>query len=163
MIEKALAELKRFSEDLVTFHPPVQSGLIDKFEKKYNIILPNDYKYLLLQTNGCDLAGTEILGLYDEKFKVDLFDTYEFEHKKVQVPQFDYLVPFSPDGGGNFECFDTTKVNKEKNACQIVFWVSNYPYSAKDEPGIINDSLSDWINEMIEWVLKDYNYDGSHK
>jgi hypothetical protein len=72
-------------------------------------------------------------------------------------------LPFSPDGRGNFYCFDTRDCDNN-NSCSVVFWTSNYEYNDDDQPEQTNLSFSDWIEEvMIEWTLESYNYDGSEK
>ncbi|MGP1535871.1 SMI1/KNR4 family protein [Prevotella heparinolytica] len=38
------------------------------------------------------------------------------------------MIPFSPDGSGNFYCFDTKVKTKNGDSNQIVFWYSNYIY-----------------------------------
>lgn len=164
VIENIIMELKKFSDNIVTLNPPINPILIVGFEKKYQLELPNDYKYLLSQSNGINLMGDEVLGITFSNYGYDLTSTYEFEHFNVQIPQFDYLIPFSPDGGGNFYCFDTSKRTNNGNSCEIVFWCSNYEYSETDEPEITHDNLSDFISEcIIGWTLENYNYDGSRK
>lgn len=76
------------------------------------------------------------------------------------MPQPGYLSPFSPDGRGNFYCFDTRAVGND--SCPIVFWVSNYEYQVDDVPETTNGSFVDWMSEVVlDWTLEDYNYDGS--
>ena len=80
------------------------------------------------------------------------------------MPQYRYLVPFSPDGFGNFYCFNTQVKTYNGMSNQIVFWQSNYEYTETDKPEIVYDSLADYINDwIIGHTLKWYNYDGSEK
>ncbi|MDO5666074.1 MAG: SMI1/KNR4 family protein [Bacteroidia bacterium] len=163
-IENIIRELKKFSDNILTLNPPINPELIIKFEKKYQLELPNDYKYLLSQSNGINLMGDEVLGITFSDYGYDLASTYEFEHFDNQIHQFDYLIPFSPDGGGNFYCFDIRKKTNDDDSCKIVFWYSNYEYSETDEPEITHDNLSNFINEcIIGWTLEDYDYDGNRK
>jgi cell wall assembly regulator SMI1 len=163
-IDAIISELKKFSDNIVTLNPPVNSDLIIEFEKKFQLELPNDYKYLLSQSNGINLMGDEVLGITFSNYGYDLINTYEFEHFENKIPQFDYLIPFSPDGGGNFYCFDTRRKTNDGNSCNIVFWYSNYEYSESDTPEITHENLSDFICEcIIGWTLEEYNYDGSKR
>lgn len=163
-IEGVIKEQSKFSDNVVTLNSPVDLDLIAKFEQKYKLVLPDDYKYLLGKSNGINLMGDEVLGITFSNYGYDLVSIYEFEHFETQVPQYDYLIPFSPDGGGNFYCFDTRIRTNNGNSCKIVFWYSNYEYSETDEPEITHDNLSDFINEcIIGWTLEDYNYDGSRR
>ena len=60
-----------------------------------------------------------------------------------------HIVPFAPDGRGNYYCFDIHKGN------QIVFWVTNYQYSEEDKPEVVNSDFCDWFNEvMIDWCIE---------
>jgi len=161
-IDEVLDELKKFSSDILTLNPPVDQRLINYFEKKFNVELPDDYKYLLSKTNGLDLMGNTILGINDNEY--DLTNVYQFEHFEVMYPQYNYLIPFYPDGRGNFYCFDTSKKTNDDYSTEIVFWTSNYEYTELDVPEITHNCLADFIQEcIIEWTLEDYNYDGSQK
>ena len=68
-----------------------------------------------------------------------------------------HIVPFAPDGRGNYYCFDTKQNN------EIVFYTSNYNYSETDKPEVVNSDFCDWFNEvMIDWCIElegqDYIY-----
>jgi cell wall assembly regulator SMI1 len=156
-----LKELYKFSNDILTLEPPVNNQEVISFEKKYNLRLPNDYKYLLQIHNGIDLMGVSILGISPDSSYENLENVYHFEHFETAIPQFYYLVPFSNDGGGNFYCFDTRFANDNIWACPIVFWVSNAIYNEEEQPEIVNDSISDWIKEVIESTLEEYDYKGN--
>ena len=163
-IDEVLNELKKFSSDLLTLNPPVDQRSINYFEKKFNVELPDDYKYLLSKTNGLGLMGDEILGIFNLPLVEDLITVYQFEHFEVIYPQYNYLIPFSPDGGGNFYCFDTSKKTNGDHSTEIVFWTSNYEYTESDVPEITHNCLADFIQEcIIECTLEDYNYDGNEK
>jgi hypothetical protein len=159
-IDGVILELYKFSDKILTLGAPLNDTIVlDSFEYKHRLELPYDYKLFLLKHNGLELMGVQVYGFgYPE----DIDTVYEFEHHQVIFPQYDYLVPFSPDGSGNFYCFDTRKhINK---SCPIVFWVSNYEYNEHDQPEITNESFTDWLREVvIEWTLEDYDYDGSNK
>ena len=132
--------------------------VIENFEKIHNLKLPNDYKYFLSKHDGASLMRISIYGFTGIE---NLVSVYEFEHNEIIYPQYDFLVPFSSDGGGNFYCFDTRNNNE---SCPVVFWTSNYEYNEDDQPELTHESFSDWIKEvLIEWTLESYNYDGSDK
>ena len=131
---------------------------------KFNLNLPNDYNVLLRKHSGVNLYGTEINGIIQipNLGLTSLEQSYLFEHYEVENIMPLYLIPFSPDGGGNHYCFDT-KFNNN-TSCPIVFWQHDYTYSNEDLPEVVNTTLADWIKrEMIDWTLEDYNYDGSEK
>lgn len=160
-MEEAISELLKFSSKILTLGNPITDDRIERFEKSYGLELPLDFRLLLSRYNGIDLMGTEIYGFYEDLAN-SLEDTYQFEHFKVVVPQWTHLLPFSPDGGGNFYCLDLSKSSGDE--CPIIFWVSNFTYSESDLPEIVNENLSKWIKEvMIKWTLEDYDYDGNER
>jgi len=160
-IDNILIQLNNFSDEIITMHEPLKDiRIVEDFEKKNNLKLPNDYMYLLSKHDGIDLMGVTIYGFDDME---NLDSVYDFEHNEVIYPQYNYLVPFSPDGGGNFYCFDTRDC-ENNNSCSVVFWASNYEYDEDNQPELTNLSFAEWIEEvMIEWTLESYNYDGSEK
>lgn len=163
-INRIVEEIKKFSTDLYTINPPVLGGFIEKFENEFQVELPIDYKYLLSLTNGFDLMGSEIYGIKWADYGEDLVSAYKYEHFETIMPQFKHLIPFSPDGGGNFYCFDTSVKTIKGNSNRIVFWYSNYEYTELDPPEITHECFCDFLNECIlGWTLEDYNYDGSKK
>ena len=62
-INSIVNHLKKFSPEVLELRSPVIESTIKNFERKYNIILPYDYKYLLSITNGFTLMGNEIYGI----------------------------------------------------------------------------------------------------
>jgi len=159
-LKKVLIELYKFSTEVLTLNNPIQDkSLIECFEEKFGIILPTDFKEFLCIHNGIDLMGDCIYGLSGTE---NLENVYEFEHNHVVIPQYKYLVPFSPDGGGNFYCFDTRIHNQ--NSCPVIFWASNYLYSNEDQPEVVNTTFLSWFREVvIEWTEESYDFDGNEK
>ncbi|NSL91248.1 SMI1/KNR4 family protein, partial [Chitinophaga sp. Mgbs1] len=137
--------------------------LIIEFEKKHVLSLPEDFKYFCSEVNGFDLMGTEVYGfLPDSLTSMSIEKLYHREHKLIKFPQPEYLVPFSPDGSGDFYCFDTRSHNG--GSCPVVFWYSNYNYTDEDVPEKANDSFVEWMQEVvIDWTLEDYDYDGNDR
>lgn len=161
-MESIIAELLKFSEDILEINSSISDDRISIFEKKYNLKLPNDFKKFITKINGFSLLGNKVYG-FDENITESIENVYHFEHFEVSYPQPLYLVPFCNDGRGNFYCIDTSK-NTEAVNCPIVFWVSNYEYTNEDPPEIVNNNFLEWIKEVIiEWTLEEYNYDGSEK
>lgn len=154
-------ELNKFSPAIITLGGTITDSRIAEFEDAYRLTLPVDYKYFISKMNGFDLMGTEVYGIDGTCTSPNtLSNIYNFEHREVHVPMPDYLVPFSPDGGGNYYCFDT-RITKN-DSCPVVFFQTHYIYQHGDAPEVTNDSFIDWVNEVaIGWTLDDYNYDGS--
>jgi hypothetical protein len=161
-IDHLLIELYKFSNKILTLEAPLLNlTKIKDFENRYNLILPKDYIYLLGKHDGIDMMGTAVLGFNGIK---NLISVYEYEHFEVSYPQYNYLVPFSPDGRGNFYCFDTRTKTNNNESCPVIFWTSNYQYNINDEPEVTNSSFSEWLDEVIiKWTLESYNYDGTEK
>lgn len=161
-INEVVIELLKFSKKILTLHKPVNPKVINDFENKFKLKLPEDYKILLNKTNGFDLFGNEVFGMYIKKSPSDLEYNYLREHNNVKVPMYNHLIPFLNDGSGNFYCFDTKTMSKDKFECKIVFWYSNYLYDKDTQPEIVNESFAEWMKEVIiDWTLEDYDYDGN--
>ena len=161
-VDQTIKELLKFSPDILELNAPIETEEIVRFESKFNLPLPEDYKYLLSITNGFSLMGDEVLGIAKNKY--DLVNAYQFEHYEVINPQYEYLIPFSPDGFGNSYCFDTRIKTNQGFSNQIVFWQHDYEYSETDLPEITNNSLIDFINNwIIGNTLKYYDYEGNEK
>ncbi len=128
---------------------PVDAEQVAFFEHTLGHALPNDYKQMLQVTDGFSLLGNEVCGLAGAH---GLAALYHREHALVAMPQYAQLVPFSPDGRGNFYCFDTASSTHGGQSCTVLFWASNYPYNAEDTPEITHQSFGEWLEEcMIEW------------
>ena len=157
-----IEQLFKFSKGVLTIAEAVTDIQIHAFEEKYNLILPDDYKVFLKRTNGIDLMGTQVYGIYDEPIHMSLGRAFNIEHFEVENEMPGYLIPFSPDGGGNHYCFDSTRCNSE--SCKVVFWQHDLSYSEEDPPEIVNDSFAEWAQEvLVDWTLQDYDYNGDKK
>lgn len=155
-----IAELKKFSSSIIELGNGVSSTRISLFEERYGLTLPDDFKHFVSEINGLNLMGSEILGFSDNPNSIE--NLYYREHYNAKIPQDRYVVPFHPDGGGNFYCLDTKNLSIDKSTCPIIFWVSNYTYDLQDTPEVSSTSFLEHIQEVIiNWTLEDYNYDGS--
>ena len=125
-MDEVVAELKKFTSRVSIWHDPVDLALIGRFESRFGLKLPEDYKYLLGITDGFAVMGDIVYGMTDKSYCDNLFSLYHREHYEVIVPQYEYLIPFSPDGFGNFYCFDTRVKTNGGDSNQIVFWYSNF-------------------------------------
>lgn len=162
-VDELLKELRLFSNNIITFNPPAKEKDIEKFEKDNKIILPKDYKEILLKHNGIELLGIGFNGIYyPSNAPNSITDLYQFEHWKAENPMPLFLIPFSPDGRGNHYCFDSRNCNSK--SCLIVFWQHDHHYTSIDQPDVDNNSFYEWVEEiMINDTLEYYNYDGSEK
>jgi cell wall assembly regulator SMI1 len=161
LISEVIAELLKFSDDVLQVFPPVEEGDVQQFEIEHSLELPLDYKTLLQITDGFSLMGTEVYGISGQG-KMSLAQVYRIEHHEVAVAQYAHLIPFNNDGRGNFYCFDTSAITQDNSSCAIIFWVSNYQYSANDQPEKTHDNFTNWVKEcVIEWTLEDYDYSGN--
>lgn len=161
-MEDLIVELNKFSSDIIELNRPIADNRIMQFEEQYSIILPSDFKNFISKINGFNLMGTQVYG-FNKANPNSIENVYYREHFEVKVPQAVEIVPFSPDGGGNFYCFDTSQ-KRSDGTCPVIFWVSNYLYSELDKPEIVNVNFLDWAKQVvIKWTLEDYNYDGTYK
>lgn len=158
-IQASIAELKRFAPEVIRLFRPARNSQIVAFQDKFNLRLPSDFIKFLCFSNGVELGGNEVYGITSAR--LDLTKVYTNEHFKVSVPIFPHYVPFSPDGGGNYYCLDTSSIGA-RGLCPVKFWVSNSQYVGKLRPETTHASFSQWLKKcLIDWTLEDINYDGS--
>lgn len=163
-VDSLIKELKRFSSRIITFGDPIYDNRVPEFEMRHSLFLPKDYKYIINQTNGFSLIGNTVLGIYKISTIDSLESTYIREHNLVKVPMYKHIVPFSPDGQGNYYCFNTLEHTNGGTSCEIIFWLSNYQYTDEDKPEVVYDTFVDFVNEVfIDWTLEDYDYHGNRK
>jgi cell wall assembly regulator SMI1 len=161
-IYEVIEEIFRFSTTIMTSYEGVDEQKINDFEKKYNVVLPDDYKILIRKTNGVDIMGTGVLGILDETVFASLDGAYKYFHYEVGNKYPPHLIPFSPDGGGNNYCFDSN--DRSGDSCKIVFWRYDLTYDEDHPPEVVNESFAEWAKEvMIDWALEDYDYDGNKR
>lgn len=151
-IIEVIKELNLFSNKLLALKEPVNILDVSRFENDHNLKLPNDYIRLLQVTNGFSLMSSMVYGIDNSSMSIGA--VYSREHTEVENPIFEYLVPFSPDGGGNHYCFDLRTINEY--SANVVFWQHDYPYTENDPPEIANNSFAEWMKEVIiEWNRRD--------
>jgi hypothetical protein len=163
-MEAVVEELGKFAPDVCEWGNPVNPALVVAFERANGLALPADYRAIVARVNGFSVMGNEVYGLHGPDEPASLEAVYRIEHVEVQVPQPAYLVPFSPDGGGNFYCFDTRYSSTATSSCPVVFWVSNYRYTEADPPEVVYPSFLAFVQEVIiAWTLEDYDYEGNER
>ena len=149
-MKELLYIINSFKEEYVELFRPLLINTIEKFEHQFRVKLLQDYIEFLKITNGILIDGDEVLGI-DNK-KVDLKEVYYREHNLVKFSMPDVFIPFSPDGGGNYYCFDTS-------SGKIIFWQSNFDYQQnKVQPEVANNTFTEWLKEvMIDWTIENNN------
>ena len=158
-IAEVINEILKFSPAVLTLHKGVDEDKISEFEKRFGLALPNDYKDLLRWSNGLELMGIVVFGIFDDSILSSLGGAYKVEHYEVGNAMTLNLVPFSPDGGGNHYCFDSKKCDEQ--SCQISFWQHNLSYTEDESPEVVNHSFAEWVKEVvIDWTLEDYDHNG---
>lgn len=163
-VEAVVEELGKFAPAVCERGDPVNLDLVAAFERATGLTLPADYRAVMACVNGFSVMGSEVYGLRGLDEPASLEAVYRREHVEVYVPQPAYLVPFSPDGGGNFYCFDTRHPSTATGSCPVVFWVSNYRYTEADPPEVVYPTFLAFVQEVvIAWSLEDYDYDGNER
>lgn len=146
-IDSIIQRIQDFKEEYVECFDPISDDALQLAQENIPFQLPADYIRLLQFSNGILICGEEVLGINHKPF--DLIKAYKTEHEATQVYMPSHIVPFAPDGRGNYYCFDAQQGN------QIVFWVTNYQYSEEDKPEVVNSDFCDWFNEvMIDWCIE---------
>jgi hypothetical protein len=132
---------------------PIVDQRIEEFENKFNIILTDEYKFLIQKHNNISIGGVEIYGI-GEEYKGSSF---EYMYKLINEHTWPYFssnyIPFSSDGAGNYYCLDLTRSNKE--TCPIIFYQIGYNYSSIEDIETCNENFAEWLEE----VMIGYNID----
>lgn len=145
-VEELIKRIQTFKEEYVSYFKPIEEADIHLYKNQLPFRLPEDYLSFLKFSNGIIISGDELFGISNKQF--DIIKAYDIEHNEVEYPMPKFIVPFAPDGGGSYYCFDTSDNNK------IVFWTSNYKYSDTDRPEIVNQDFCEWFNEvMLDWSI----------
>jgi SMI1/KNR4 family protein len=146
-IDSIIQRIQDFKEEYVECFDPISDDALQLAQENIPFQLPADYIRLLQFSNGILICGDEVLGINHKPF--DLIKAYKTEHEATQVHMPSHIVPFAPDGRGNYYCFDA------QQGSQIVFWVANHQYSEEDKPEVVNSDFCDWFNEvMIDWCIE---------
>ena len=146
-IDSIIQRIQDFKEEYVECFDPISDDALQLAQENIPFQLPADYIRLLQFSNGILICGDEVLGINHKPF--DLIKAYKTEHEATQMRMPSHIVPFAPDGRGNYYCFDAQQGN------QIVFWVTNYQYSEEDKPEVVNSDFCDWFNEVIiDWCIE---------
>ena len=126
------------------------------FEKKKNIVFPAYYKKLVRFKDG----GLLVKDLFDYQYKNETFrncvgdflcwqkETSEYSFIIDQIndpPEFfpNDLIPFAPDGGGNYICFDYRNCREDP---PIVYW----DHGIEENEGIFH--LADSFEEFLSML-----------
>lgn len=158
MIDDVLIELKKFSTEVVELFEPMDNSTIKDFENRHRVVLPDEYKKILLFSNGLSVRGSELLPLVSKRTKNTVEEIYRII-KEVLPSNF---LPVSPDGAGNYYCLSLATL--KGGSCEVTFWQSDYEYSDLDLPEVVNASFSEFIKEVfIDWTLQDYDFNGNKK
>ena len=99
-MKKIFEIIDSFKEEFVETFPPVEEKSITKAEMFFKYKLPSEYKEFLKYSNGIIIDGDEIYGISNGK--EDIINVYIREHNHVQYPMYNNIIPFSPDGRGNY-------------------------------------------------------------
>lgn len=124
---------------------------IEKIEKQYYIVLPEQYKKLMLKYNGYALEPCKIV-VYDKIEGINTFlninnDEYGViaTHKIIEDRIGKEIIPFAEEGGGCYFCFDYRECKENP---PIVFFDSDVSKCRC----IINvsNSFEEFMNSLIE-------------
>lgn len=140
-------------------------GSISKFETMLNIVLPDDYKIFMIDSNGGmpeedwvfdfndSITNTKKRSLIQNFFVIYLEDNFEVDNLKNVCNQLwndraisRSMFPFAEDPAGNFIC-----ISLKENDCGTVYFCDHEYEDAETEYMMrskIADSFSDFINSL---------------
>ena len=153
--------LLKFDESLLSLGKPIQDDRLELFEKKFDLKLTEEFKYIFRKHNGFYL-GHEVLGLGKEFGGNSLDKVYALMQPHFQKFTPNKILPFSPDGAGNYYCLNLDNLQRE--SCSVLFYQHDYDYQNFDDIEVCNTSFTEWVDQVcIGWTLEEYDYSGTNK
>ncbi|MDR2638334.1 MAG: SMI1/KNR4 family protein, partial [Helicobacteraceae bacterium] len=144
-----------------SFNPPVDSGAIDKFERKLGVQLPDSFKAYLRTFNGQKPRGLPLCGynrllpinqiVQTRKMRIELFSDEPpiafLEENKIQTTLWDKLwIPFADFEGSNSLVLDLHAGKNGKDG-QIILLYSGIDMESDDV--VIAPSFSAFGEEFL--------------
>ena len=111
-IDSIIQRIQDFKEEYVECFDPISDDALQLAQENIPFQLPADYIRLLQFSNGILICGDEVLGINHKPF--DLIKAYKTEHEATQMRMPSHIVPFAPDGRGNYYCFDAQQGNQNR-------------------------------------------------
>ena len=155
IVEECIEEIRKYKSDVHELNPGIDRDIIEAFESKYNIKLPEDYKDFLTVYNGGELfiPGTVISGVVDENSLIEEENGYLLHLNLTNKwPDMgDELLIIADLIYGDMICYDC-----ERHV--IVQWDHEI-----GEVTIEWDSFADWLREEMKIGNELVDYDGTDK
>lgn len=114
--------------------PLVDKNSVDKFEEKYDLSLPEDFKKCVIENNGGRPRPNSIETEDGNEFDVKALLSYNEDDKENIYKIIDYfisvflgkLIPFASDSAGNYYCFKNKKVVLWTQDNDIIFVCNSF-------------------------------------
>ncbi len=162
-LEAIINEFIKFDDSVFEKYLPTDENSIVTFENSINNRLPLDFKNFLLISNGALINCHELYGIDSRNKNRDLFDNFIFETREAGNAMPNYYLPIYPDGMGNHNCLDLSSLSSDKMKCNVIFWQHDRQYSENEKPDIDAESFIQFLENMLEELTKNYNWDGTEK
>ena len=117
LIEQVCSEEEQEVKDIFDMPQRDNSNLISQFEEKFNVKLPDDYKFFLLKYGSGGMNDFDFFGIESKKDNIDLCSVavITLEHRKKGMPDSLVVIEYN---GDYVTCIDTL----ESSNNQIVTW-----------------------------------------
>lgn len=142
------------------FNEPASDEKIALFEKKQDVIIPDDYRNFLKQCNGCTLFDDIKYG--GESYLLSLKEIEEYHNIYVDMPKGWIIVGYFYE---DLIIIDTNKYSKGNlNYLLVNDCCSSYEYAKP-----LNSNFEIWFDRVIInqgskfWTWKIYNADNYYK
>jgi len=162
MMQPFFNEINKYVHWLHNLNNGVSLNVIEDFEKKYNVRLPQLYKYFLTRCNGGELflGGVSISAIHDENIgsKVrgeSYLENKDFLNSNLESRQIYRYLIIANTNYGNLFCIDL------KESDDINAWI----VTIEHETGEISKGLSllEWLMYQMEIGEMLFEYNGDEK
>lgn len=149
-IEAVSQKLMEFPDRVLDRGTPITDNRVEAFEHAIGFTLTDEFKFLVKRHNPASVSGTGIFG-FGQEFGGSAFEKM---YTMVTATYQDFIpktvVPFSPDGAGNYYCLDLSR--RQGETCPVVFYQLNFLYENLEDIETCHPSFAAWVSDvMIGW------------
>ena len=148
----------------------IEDTIMEKFERKFNIKLPNDYKSFLVNNNGGEIEGDWIFDFYDnviDKYNSSIvrnfFRIYKSKDDKDKYDNLEKIckvmwkektlsksiLPFADDPGGNIIC-----ISLDSRDYGTIYFV-NHEYEDSETGYLCMSKITSSFTEFLNCMYLD--------
>ncbi len=128
---------------------PATPDEIAAAERELGAPLPESFRRFQLEFGECPHGPVEIYSVRPVEPPAVNIITRNLDARKELYPRLpQYLIAFSDDGGGDYDCFDTRQ--RVADECPVVWW--DHELDEEQTPEPLAPSFLDWLQTRLEEI-----------